>query len=464
MSEAYLSRRPFIADLNAIQAIALQLLLLFIVLDLAETETSLTSDQVFRTIGVYAIIFLILAAYFWPDSRSRPTDSIALLSGFIIALAIRAILLDVDPITSTDFHRNLMFGNIWVLGVDPYTTTGDEILQLIQNGDIELIVPYTSSWRTHAYDYPSSAIWLFWLIIQLAITFPMFDAFVWGKLVLNLFDFGSGYLIYRITKDRLGWHALAAQRASLLFLLNPFSVFQVGLEGQFESWPLFTFLISLYFFLGVDLSIPSREMSNRVNVYFGAFFLVLSVMAKYYSLVALPAILWLVRDRRLIARLLGAMVVFGFYLSLPFIVSGPYITNFLNFQADRNANPLLETIPELLGYRIELSFWAYLLCGAVVVIAIVRQNDKEIALGVMALLLTYFLFNNNSLFPWYFLWLLNVYPLIRSEDSYVEVLFWFVCIFIYLVIWIADISFWIWAVVIMASGAILTHQLFPFKA
>lgn len=459
-----MARRPFITDLNAIIGILLPIALFWVIFDLAQADSVPSSDQVYGTMGVYAVLFLILVAYFWPQPDSRSMDSLAILVGFILAIAIRLILLDVDPITSTDYHRNLMFGNILVAGVDPYTTTGDDIFQLIQGGQLQLVVPYTNSWHSHAYDYPSAAIWLFWLIIQLTIAFPMFDAFVWGKILLNFFDFGSGYLIYRITKDHLEWHPTAAQRASLIFLLNPFSVFQIALEGQFEAWSLFTFLLGLFFFLRVDLSFASSEISNRVNVYAGTFFFVLSVLTKYYSLVALPGILWLIRDRKLIVRFFGAMVTFGFYLSLPFIVSGPYIANFLNFQADRNANPLLDTLPELLGYRIELSIWAYLLCGIVIALAAIRRQDREFSLGMMAFLLTYFLFNNNSLFPWYFLWLLNTYPLIRSVDSYFEVLFWFVCVFIFLVIWVENINLWIIAVILVFIGAIVTHSNFPVKA
>ena len=152
------------------------------------------------------------------------------------------------------------------------------------------------------------------------------------------------------------------------------------------------------------------------------------------------------------------------YLSLPFILSGPYITNFLNFQIYRDANPLTNTIPELLGYRIELSLWCYLLCGVVLGLAVKNRQEKEVGLGIIAISLTFFLFENASLYSWYFLWLLSAYPLIRSIDSYVEVLFWFLPVFIFLVIWIPDdIFLWILSIFIILIGAVVTHTWFHEK-
>jgi hypothetical protein len=428
-----------------------------IILSIATNSPSI--NEVTTLIGIYSLIFLTFVAFYWPLDHS--SDIYGLLIGFGIALTIRLLLLDVNPIASTDYHRNLMFGNIFALGYDPYTTTGIEIYELIQNGQIELIVPYTSSWDTHAYDYPSMAMWLFWVIIKIS-NLLSYDPFLTGKVIFNLFDIGSAYFIYKIVNTHLNWHDIASKRTSLIFLLNPFSVSQVGLEGQFESLPLFTFLISLYFFLKIR-PFGNDEFSNRGYVYIGTFFFVISILCKYYSLICLPALLIIIRDWKLILRHLIALITFSFYLSIPFIIAGPYITNFLNFQVDRNANPLISTIPVVLGYYVELSFWAYLLCGAVIVLAFINRDEKTFALGLMAFFLTYFLFKNNSLFPWYLIWLLNAYPLLRITDSYLEVTFWFILIFIYLAIWIPNVSYLLFAIVIIGIGFLSTHILFPIK-
>ncbi len=466
MASIYLSRKSLKTELNILLGLTLQSCLLLIVWLLVEEDpvatlnpTPLSSPHpVFEYMAIYTLIFLACCSLFFPDRNSR----IVIISGILVAIIIRLLLLNVHPKISSDYHRNLMFGNIWVQGVDPYTTTGGEILQLIQNGEIELIVPYTSAWNTHAFDYPSAAIWLFWFIIHLTLLFPSIgDAFIWGKVVLNVFDLGCGYVVYRITRDRLEWHNVAAQRTAVLFLLNPFSIFLVGLEGQFEVFSLFTFLVALYFFLGISLS-QRDSITNRLYVYLGTFFFILSILAKYYSLVALPGIIWLMRDRRLLLRFIGAIIVFGFYLSIPFIVTGPYIINFLNFQAERNANPLTNIYPVLLGYEIDLSFSAYLLCGLVILFAILKGQEEELNLGVMAFCLTLFLFVGNSFYPWYFLWLLNVYPLIRSIDSYTETLFWFVPSFIFLVVWLPENSIlWLFSIIIVVIGAIVTYK--PFQ-
>ncbi|MFX1513140.1 MAG: hypothetical protein ACFFCQ_11180, partial [Promethearchaeota archaeon] len=78
-----------------------------------------------------------------------------------------------------------------------------------------LITPYTDAWPEHTYDYPSTAIWFFWLILVTAYTFRHLvgDTFVWGKIFLNLCDVGCGFVIYKITKDRLEWHPREAQRS-----------------------------------------------------------------------------------------------------------------------------------------------------------------------------------------------------------------------------------------------------------
>lgn len=84
--------------MNAIIGIILQLSLFFIIPNLAQADARSTSDQVFMTMGIYAVFFLILIAFFWPQSERFPINSLVMLNGFIIAIAIRPILLDVDSI------------------------------------------------------------------------------------------------------------------------------------------------------------------------------------------------------------------------------------------------------------------------------------------------------------------------------------------------------------------------------
>ena len=126
-------------------------------------KNNASTEELFKSMSVYSLVFLGLVAFlFVLGEKLSPR---LLLMSIPLSFIIRLPLLSTLPVASTDLHRNLMFGHLLTNNLNPYLYTGQDILSLMQVGKLSLIIPYTSSWETHSYDYPSMAILFFSFII-----------------------------------------------------------------------------------------------------------------------------------------------------------------------------------------------------------------------------------------------------------------------------------------------------------
>ncbi len=126
------------------------------------------------------------------------------------------------PLYTTDILRNLGYGAAFQeWGFCVYELTAFDLSPM----------PAQFLWHNHHYTYPAVTI-LFYALIA-----GIWNSIIFGKLIFMLIDAVNAGMMYAITKDR--W-------ISVLYWLNPISIWYSSQEGQFESLVVFWMVLAIY--------------------------------------------------------------------------------------------------------------------------------------------------------------------------------------------------------------------------
>jgi len=194
---------------------------------------------------------------------------------------------------------------------------------------------YDSIWS----DYPPFNIYIFWIFGKLshAIGSGSLDLLI--KLPQNLFDLATAYIIFRFVRQRYSF--LFALGAMAVYALNPATIFDLAVWGQFDSVYTFFMVASLY-----------SVMRSKYELSGGLF--ALAILTKPQSVVLLPVLAYLMLKNGGWKRALSSAVVFFvllFLVILPFHWNNP-----ITFLVDRYEGYNLYPYNSLNAYN----FWAYL--------------------------------------------------------------------------------------------------------
>lgn len=136
-----------------------------------------------------------------------------------------------------------------------------------------------------------------------------FDIYI--RIISNLFDFLTAYLIYKIVKN---YNNKFAFLGSLLYLVNPGVMFNSSVWGQTDSIPTFFFVFSLFLL---------NEMKNPK---FSSVSLVLSALVKPLNVAAFPVVgIRIIKNfdiKNIFYSIIYSIVVF-FTVTIPFFVKDP---------------------------------------------------------------------------------------------------------------------------------------------
>ena len=163
-------------------------------------------------------------------------------------------------------------------------------------------------------DYPPLNVYFFWGFGSLAKALSLSGApaiYSIIKLLPNLFDTATAFLIYVFVRKRLDFKS--ALLATALYAFNPAVVFNAAVWGQFDA--IYTFLLVL----SLMLALASKPELSAVTY-------ILGVLAKPQSIALLPLIAFLIFKkkgwRRLLTSILaGAVTLFA--VIIPFEWSNP---------------------------------------------------------------------------------------------------------------------------------------------
>ncbi|MCG3219025.1 MAG: glycosyltransferase family 39 protein, partial [Candidatus Heimdallarchaeota archaeon] len=416
-----------------------------------------STDELFKSMSLYSLIFLgLVAVIFVLGEKLSPR---LLLMSIPLSFIIRLPLLSTLPVASTDLHRNLMFGHLLSNNLNPYLYTGQDILSLIQVGKLSLIIPYTPSWDTHSYDYPSMTI-LFFSFIIWSHNSLFGDPFFYAKTILTISNFLIAFTVYRIIRDYTSWSESFAIRVSVIYLFNPISVYQVSLEGQFESIPtLFTLLAILYTLKARDVWNDKNKESQKhasFYAYLAGFFIGMGFLFKYYPIILFPLLLIYLTKVKLILKAFFAFLISVYYLSIPFIFSSAYITNFLEYQSQREDTESISHAVNSFGIQVGFNTLSLFFFVGAAIIALIRKNKQGVLINLSAYTLFFFVISGSSLFPWYLIMVFPATLLARAEIyEYSHVFSWLLVVLFFQIIWFSEPAHISTAIIIVAIGGII---------
>ncbi|MBN1357990.1 glycosyltransferase family 39 protein [Candidatus Bathyarchaeota archaeon] len=163
-------------------------------------------------------------------------------------------------------------------------------------------------------DYPPLNVYFFWGFGSIAKALSLSGApaiYPIIKLLPNLFDTATAFLIYVFVRKRLDYRS--ALLATALYAFNPAVVFNGAVWGQFDA--IYTFLLVL----SLMLALASKPELSAITY-------ILGVLAKPQSIALLPLIVFLILKkkgwRRLLTSILaGAVTLFA--VIIPFEWSNP---------------------------------------------------------------------------------------------------------------------------------------------
>jgi Gpi18-like mannosyltransferase len=168
-------------------------------------------------------------------------------------------------------------------------------------------------------DYPPLNVYFFWGFGSLAKALSLSGTpsmFYIIKLLPNLFDTATAFLIYVFVRKRLDFKA--AMLATALYAFNPAVVFNAAVWGQFDA--IYTFFLVL----SLMLALASKPELSAVTFTLG-------ILTKPQSIALLPLIAFLILKKYGLRRFLTSLIAGAatiFLVILPFEWSNP--TTFLS--------------------------------------------------------------------------------------------------------------------------------------
>ena len=300
-----------------------------------------------------------------------------------VALLLRAIVLSVDPLLSTDIYRYIWDGRVQAAGINPYGyVPADPALATLRDG---AIYPNINRAEYAVTIYPPIAQIFFFLITRLGESVTTMRAAMLGceaGLVLLLV-----LLLRRLDQP---------VTRIVGYVWHPLPVWEVANNGHVDI------LMVMLMMLGIWLAVIGRPLHGAASI-------VLATLAKPFAIITLPTI-WRPWDWRLpLLALIIAAVCYLPYLSVGWNVFGFLTTGYLAEEGIVSGAQIWPLAAwRLLFGRMQMDASVYfalaaaVLGAAAMLIAHRRAPTAEKLPDIKRLLLA-FLFLLSPNYPWYFL-------------------------------------------------------------
>ncbi|MHA2103957.1 MAG: hypothetical protein ACW981_11045 [Candidatus Hodarchaeales archaeon] len=307
---------------------------------------------------------------------------------FVILILIRVILSFIQPQFSSDFLRNLFYGEaFWNYGFQIYDLSPEVI-----DPNYNILDPSTG-WKSYpstAFDYPIVQI-LFWAIVVL-IPFSL----VTGKWILLVFDIANFFLI----RDLLSEKGTNLERNGVSLIYFAFMIIISTIEGQPEGITLFFMLLSIKLLKNFPL--------------LSYFALALGTQWKYVPIILLPFLIFVHRKNlNLALKGIGVFIITNILLSFPVLISD-YVMHYLLYAGELPNNQIASNPLAWIytfNYLSSFLLWIIIIYVGYYLIKNKEQIGDFLPLLPILLFLKYYRFA----FPWYWLWLIPGMLVIKKE-------------------------------------------------
>ena len=168
---------------------------------------------------------------------------------------------------------------------------------------------YTSIWKSNGFvDYPPFNVYLFWFFGSIANVASKvgISAVDIVKLAPNIFDLGTGVLIYAFVRKQASFKLAIVTTA--LYIFNPAVIFDSAVWGQYDA--IYTF------FLVLSLMLALRSKPNLSAVAFA-----IGILTKPQGIALAPLIAYLIYKKNGLKQMLLSVVAFAvtvFVVIVPF--------------------------------------------------------------------------------------------------------------------------------------------------
>lgn len=263
-------------------------------------------------------------------------------------------------------------------------------------------------------DYFPGYLYILWILGNIFhFIFPGISFFspeysIFLKIVTNLFDFATTFLIFKIL---LKQGERLAYLGSLFYLLNPALIFNSSVWGQVDGVLTFFLVLSLYFLVELKKPIHWGILST------------LSLLIKPQALVAFP-IMFIYALKQFSAKSLSSiflLLVLPIILSIPFFTKDPIFGLISQFQKAADGYPYTSVYAfnfwslvgwwqsDAVGFLISYKTWGLVLFSLALLIIIYPfiklKKNPNIYLATALSLLAFFLFSTRVheryLFPFF---------------------------------------------------------------
>lgn len=355
--------------------------------------------QAFGNEGLVPLLVVtgILAALATKAAPEVPTAQ-ALVAIFLVAAALRLILLAYDPMFSTDIYRYVWDGRVQGAGINPYLyVPADPALAHLRDGAIFPHINRPDYARTI---YPPAAQMFFFAVTRLAENATAMRAAFVGCEILTI-----AIVIDLLRRVNMPTPLVVA------YAWHPLPLWEIANNGHVDA------LMVALLMSAVWLAIRARPVAAGIAI-------ALAALVKPYALAVVPA-LWRRRDVWMPAALVMTLIA----CYLPYLGAGSGVFGYLTsgymaeegFAAGDGFWPVLALrrvfgdvpglVPAYLAVAAGVLAWLSLR-------ALLRRDrsDADVIYDAVALL-TAALFFMSPNYPWYFLALVPFLPFLRGPLS-----------------------------------------------
>lgn len=380
---------------------------------LYESSQTLRDNWVFFSVTIVLILLFFLYFLIFKKINTIPTKKIVGIS-----MLINLLLWLIWPITSVDIFCYIYQTRVWsFFGENPYLIS-------YSNFDYDIFYNFLNNSLSHR----ASPYGPLFIIIT-----GFFNLLFKNNILLNLFSLKfffmilnvlNGYLIYKITKG--------SKEAFYLYALNPLIIFEFVINGHNDVLFIFLILLSIFFVKNKFCSLKNNLISF--------FFLALSVLTKFISIIFLPifALKKIMETNKKIIFLFLLLIIFiipFMVLYLPFSIKLTEIIKTPLSQSNFPGNfksPLIiiiSAIVYLLNHPINIALITlfsriiFVIFYLIILISIIKQrtalkndqNNYHLIWLFGLVLLIFYLTSVSWLMPWYFPLLITLFIIILSE-------------------------------------------------
>jgi len=324
---------------------------------------------------------------------------------FLFSILFRSLMVISDVSLSTDILRYLWDGMLLNNGIDPYKYIPLSS-ELDRFKDVEFYQAYDHKGEFTPYP-PFSQLFF-------TISYLIFNANITGmKFLLSVFDIINGALIILLILKIRG-DTFQAFQGALIYLWNPLVIIEFSHSGHIDALAIFLTLLSLYFL-------------SKLSVINSSVLILLSALTKWFSLLFVPLYIRYLfkKSKRYFSLAIVSISIAFSILVIPFYLSSRFnfvmgmiyfIKNWrfesflsriitISFQLD---TPGELYIAKITSYLIFLGSYFFILYKSKL-----HQVSNVIEYSILTLLIFYLV--TPAIFPWYMLWILALFSILKID-------------------------------------------------